>query len=163
MFYPNQQHTAGAHPSSLVSLQQLTQRLDFLPPVPQHSTKSPPLPTQSSSQRASKNSTSSGGKSSRSSGASSAAAAAAAASHHGIALPGYGYPGAATHAGGAAAQRSAAAAGQRPPNVAINPSLSAMQYNAMQYNAYNAAMLNPALVSFKLLPFLFKLEIENDG
>jgi len=130
-FYPNQQHTAGAHPSSLVSLQQLTQRLDLLPPVPQHSKSPPPQPSQRS-----KTSTSSG-KSSRPS-----AAAVSAATHHGIALPGYGYPGA--HSSGAG-QRTAA--GQRPPNVAINPGLSAMQYNAMQYNAYNAAMLNPALMN----------------
>ena len=105
----------------------MTQRLDFLPPVPQHTTppKSPPRQAKTT-------------KSSRT--ASSGSVPAVPPTHHGLALPGYGYP---THGSGVTSQRGTVQS--RSPNVTINPSL--MQYNAMQYNAYNAAMLNPALVS----------------
>lgn len=137
-FYPNQQHSGG-HPSSLVSLQQLTQRLDLLPPMPaQHpptavvTTKSPPPPPRQTKAASSKSSSS----------ASSSSKQAANLQHPAGILTGYpGYP----HGAGAANGQRGGAAGQRPPNVTINPSL--MQYNAMQqYNAYNA-MLNPALVN----------------
>lgn len=105
----------------------MTQRLDFLPPVPQHTTppKSPPRQA----------------KTTKSSRTASSGSAAVPPPHHGLALPGYGYP---THGSGVSSQRGTVQS--RSPNVTINPSL--MQYNAMQYNAYNAAMLNPALVSY---------------
>ena len=103
---------------------------------PQHpvtTTKSPPpRPTKTAS--------------SKSSASAGKQPSAANLQHPGI-LTGYpGYP-APPHAGTApSAGQRGGTAGQRPPNVTINPSL--MQYNAMQqYNAYNAAMLNPALVS----------------
>ena len=102
-FYPNQQHSgAPGHPSSIVSLQQLTQRLDILqpPPVAQHTPPTPAAaktPPVAASSRQTK-------PSSKSRAAAAAGPGVLAPTHPGIALPGYGYP---TH-GVAASQRSAA-------------------------------------------------------
>ncbi len=147
---------AGSQASSLVSLQQLTQRLDLLQPhagVPQPpvAAKSPPVGSGGGGSRPGGKS---GGSKSRATATSSSLGppAATAATH--LALPpGYGYPGhhpgSVATPGGQGRMVGGGVPGQiaRPPNVTINPSIMQAQYNAMQqYNAYNA-MLNPALVS----------------
>ncbi len=159
---------AGSQASSLVSLQQLTQRLDLLQPhagVPQPpvAAKSPPVGGGGGSRPGGK----SGGSKARATATSSSLGppAATAATH--LALPpGYGYPG--HHPGSVATAGSqgrmvgGGVPGQiaRPPNVTINPSIMQAQYNAMQqYNAYNA-MLNPALVSLCYLFFRLSTAIQ---
>ena len=155
-FYPNQTHVghASSQASSLVSLQQLTQRLDLLQPhagVPQPPVAAKSPPVGGGGRPGGK----SGGSKARTSATScSLGPPAASAAPHLALPPGYGYPGhhpgsVAAAAGSQSRMVGGGVPGQisRPPNVTINPSIMQAQYNAMQqYNAYNA-MLNPALVS----------------
>jgi len=180
-FYPNQQHSAaGTHPSSLVSLQQLTQRLDLPLPsaaaaaaavssqhhggpggggTPTNKSPAPVVASASTTHRQSSKLTpgsgGSAGKSSRGNtsgagGPSASVAAAAAAAHHGLAALPAGY-------GGYPSPTPPHSAG--PPPTGVGPSQRSGQRppnvtinpSLMQYNAMQYGAYNAAMLNPALM------------